>query len=111
MQEFKKVIEDTQKKMKNGRMIGYSPESKETAKEEQKPLSELFKAKPGTWECGVCYVRNKAEDTKCCSCETPKPGSEPEPAAGKFISGIMLMLNYFGLKFFFFVQFRQDCRC
>lgn len=40
-----------------------------------KPLSELFKPDVGSWECKLCYVRNKSEDNKCVSCESPNPSS------------------------------------
>ncbi|XP_054724856.1 E3 SUMO-protein ligase RanBP2-like [Uloborus diversus] len=43
--------------------------------QEQKPLSELFKPETGSWECKMCYVRNKSSDEKCLSCEFPKPAS------------------------------------
>lgn len=41
---------------------------------EAKPLSELFKAKPGSWECKTCYIRNAGAADLCVACETPKPG-------------------------------------
>ncbi|KAF4521477.1 hypothetical protein B566_EDAN001774, partial [Ephemera danica] len=41
----------------------------------QKPLSELFKPKTGTWECMSCYIRNEADKTKCISCDSAKPGT------------------------------------
>ena len=39
------------------------------------PLSSLFQAKAGEWECASCYIRNGAERTVCAACETPKPGT------------------------------------
>lgn len=78
MQAFKRVIEENQQKMKNGRLIGTKVESESNAggsKVEEKPLSELFKPSAGSWECGSCYVRNDAHSTKCVSCETAKPGT------------------------------------
>ena len=39
------------------------------------PLSSLFQAKPGEWDCTTCYVRNGADRTSCAACETPKPGA------------------------------------
>lgn len=47
----------------------------EPHKEKLKPLSELFKPDVGTWECKLCYVRNKLGDSKCVSCESPNPSS------------------------------------
>lgn len=42
---------------------------------DQKPLSELFKPAPGSWECQNCFVRNKATDNNCASCESPNSGA------------------------------------
>ena len=39
------------------------------------PLSSLFRAKAGEWECACCYVRNGPDRTACAACETPKPGA------------------------------------
>ncbi|GIX88809.1 e3 SUMO-protein ligase RanBP2 [Caerostris extrusa] len=39
----------------------------------QKPLSEIFKPPIGSWECKKCYVRNKASDHNCASCESLNP--------------------------------------
>lgn len=79
LHKFKQVIEDIQKNMKNGRMIGHkSHEAGDAKPEELKPLSEMFKAAPGTWECTTCYIRNKQDASVCVSCETPKPGSQPK---------------------------------
>ncbi|XP_074604889.1 uncharacterized protein LOC141858136 [Brevipalpus obovatus] len=52
---------------------------KETQVEETKAsenLMDKFKPAPGSWDCGVCMVPNKAKDIKCVACETPKPGVE-----------------------------------
>jgi len=39
------------------------------------PLSAVFQAKAGEWDCASCYVRNGADRTACAACETPKPGA------------------------------------
>jgi len=39
------------------------------------PLSSLFQAKAGEWDCPGCYVRNGADRTTCAACETLKPGA------------------------------------
>ncbi|GFT83849.1 e3 SUMO-protein ligase RanBP2 [Nephila pilipes] len=49
------------------------PKPQETS--DQKPLSELYKPAPGSWECQSCYVRNKATDNKCASCDSPNPNA------------------------------------
>ncbi|BFZ64979.1 hypothetical protein YB2330_006142 [Saitoella coloradoensis] len=41
--------------------------------------------KKAGWECTVCMISNKDEDSKCAACETPKPGEKPveEPTMSK----------------------------
>ncbi|XP_076322044.1 E3 SUMO-protein ligase RanBP2-like [Tachypleus tridentatus] len=51
----------------------------------QLSLTEMFKPKPGSWECNVCYVRNNGDDTSCQACATSRPGSE---GALKIVSDI-----------------------
>ncbi|XP_053323019.1 nuclear pore complex protein Nup153 isoform X2 [Spea bombifrons] len=41
-------------------------------------LLDQFKKPAGSWDCDVCLVQNKAENTKCVSCESAKPGSKQE---------------------------------
>ena len=64
-------------------------------------LWEMFKPKPGEWDCEKCMTRNKAEaKVKCMSCEEPKPGAASDagynaiqfgsalaPAASSAVSG------------------------
>ena len=39
-------------------------------------LADMFKPKPGEWDCPKCMTRNKADAKfKCMSCEEPKPGA------------------------------------
>lgn len=38
-------------------------------------FGDKFKRPVGSWECPVCCVCNKAEDNKCVSCMSEKPGS------------------------------------
>ena len=43
---------------------------------EQSPLTEMFKLKPGEWECGVCMTRNTpAAKVKCASCSAFRFGA------------------------------------
>ena len=45
-------------------------------------LADMFKPKPGEWDCAKCMTRNKADaKVKCMSCEEPKPGA-PAPSGG-----------------------------
>ncbi|XP_042662549.1 nuclear pore complex protein Nup153 isoform X2 [Tyto alba] len=39
---------------------------------------DKFKKPEGSWDCEVCLVQNKAENTKCVSCESAKPGTKAE---------------------------------
>ncbi|NXH73589.1 NU153 protein, partial [Hydrobates tethys] len=38
-------------------------------------FGDKFKKPKGSWECAVCLVLNKAEDSKCVACQSEKPGS------------------------------------
>uniref|UniRef100_A0A7N8YGR0 Nuclear pore complex protein Nup153 n=1 Tax=Mastacembelus armatus TaxID=205130 RepID=A0A7N8YGR0_9TELE len=39
-------------------------------------FGDKFKNPEGAWDCEVCLVVNKAEDTKCVACMSAKPGNE-----------------------------------
>lgn len=43
-------------------------------------LMKQFKKPEGSWSCDLCYVQNKAEESKCAACETPRPGAALEKA-------------------------------
>ncbi|XP_006860860.1 PREDICTED: nuclear pore complex protein Nup153 isoform X2 [Chrysochloris asiatica] len=61
---------------------------------------DKFRKPEGSWDCEVCLVQNKADSTKCVSCESTKPGTRSEfkgfgtsasssnPAASSFKFGI-----------------------
>ncbi|XP_027531955.1 nuclear pore complex protein Nup153 isoform X2 [Neopelma chrysocephalum] len=38
-------------------------------------FGDKFKQPKGSWNCSVCLVSNKAEDTKCVACQSEKAGS------------------------------------
>ncbi|XP_055013624.1 nuclear pore complex protein Nup153 isoform X4 [Boleophthalmus pectinirostris] len=38
-------------------------------------FGDKFKPPEGSWKCDICMVQNKAEDSKCVACTTPKPGA------------------------------------
>jgi Ca2+-binding EF-hand superfamily protein len=40
-------------------------------------------SKEGSWKCETCMVTNKADDTKCVACETPRPGSSQQVATSQ----------------------------
>lgn len=63
----------------DGTAVAYkSPGGSATTQPSEKPVSllELFGAKPGSWECDTCLVRNPADVTVCPACMTPKAGLE-----------------------------------
>ncbi|KAK3769928.1 hypothetical protein RRG08_048139 [Elysia crispata] len=55
--------------------------SKEETAKAQQPLSELFKPKPGSWECDVCMIRNNGDVDQCPACGNMKPGVKSSAAA------------------------------
>ncbi|NXY81630.1 NU153 protein, partial [Alcedo cyanopectus] len=38
-------------------------------------FGDKFKKPKGSWDCAVCLVSNKAEDSKCVACQSEKPGA------------------------------------
>ncbi|NWY01157.1 NU153 protein, partial [Nothoprocta ornata] len=38
-------------------------------------FGDKFKKPKGSWDCTVCLVTNKAEDSKCVACQSEKPGA------------------------------------
>ncbi|XP_061096664.1 nuclear pore complex protein Nup153 isoform X2 [Conger conger] len=44
-------------------------------------FGDKFKKPEGAWECDTCMVENKAQDSKCVSCMTAKPGAAAPAAA------------------------------
>ncbi|NXA39041.1 NU153 protein, partial [Eudromia elegans] len=38
-------------------------------------FGDKFKKPKGSWDCTVCLVSNKAEDSKCVACQSEKPGA------------------------------------
>ncbi|XP_055654421.1 nuclear pore complex protein Nup153 isoform X4 [Falco peregrinus] len=38
-------------------------------------FGDKFNKPKGSWDCAVCLVSNKAEDSKCVACQSEKPGS------------------------------------
>ena len=51
-------------------------DSKQPPKSEGVSLLKQFAPPAGSWSCEVCMVVNKAEDSACVSCTTPRPGSK-----------------------------------
>ncbi|KAG5856721.1 hypothetical protein ANANG_G00010900 [Anguilla anguilla] len=44
-------------------------------------FGDKFKKPEGAWDCDTCMVQNKAQDSKCVSCQSAKPGSAAPAAA------------------------------
>ncbi|KAF1547916.1 hypothetical protein FQV19_0006347, partial [Eudyptula minor] len=38
-------------------------------------FGDKFRKPKGSWDCAVCLVSNKAEDSKCVACQSEKPGA------------------------------------
>lgn len=78
---------------------GKKPAAKAPAPTQQ-PLSALFKANKGNWECQMCYVSNKPETVNCAACATPNPNgataaaSPPKPAAPALTADKDLMKQF-----------------
>uniref|UniRef100_A0A3B4U891 Nuclear pore complex protein Nup153 n=1 Tax=Seriola dumerili TaxID=41447 RepID=A0A3B4U891_SERDU len=45
-------------------------------------FGDKFKKPEGSWECDICLVQNKAEDTKCVACMSAKPGASAGTSSG-----------------------------
>ncbi|XP_031215468.1 nuclear pore complex protein Nup153 isoform X1 [Mastomys coucha] len=62
-------------------------------------FGDKFKRPVGSWECPVCCVFNKAEDSRCVSCSSEKPGLAPasgsSPVPVSLSSGGCLGLDKF----------------
>ncbi|NXK56254.1 NU153 protein, partial [Chauna torquata] len=48
-------------------------------------FGDKFKKPKGSWDCAMCLVTNKAEDSKCVACQSEKPGS-PVPVTSSSVS-------------------------
>ncbi|KAI1717468.1 nuclear pore complex protein [Ditylenchus destructor] len=61
--------------------FGASPEKKTASSSGNAlpSLSEMFKPKPGSWECPSCMTTNQAEKSECPCCNTVKPGGTEKP--------------------------------
>lgn len=77
---FKVKFEEAQKVVLESEK---SPEKckQQDKKEENIPesLAARFGLKEGEWECGMCYITNKATETRCIACQSANPNSSPKP--------------------------------
>ena len=60
----------------------------QAASSELPSLADMFKPKPGEWDCPTCKTRNKPTATiKCMACEEAKPGAPAQAAVGGSAGG------------------------
>lgn len=78
-QRFHQAILDAQKNMSDGNQMPQSVQPISTTAnapaQQQKGFGKQFKPKAGSWTCEMCYCNNKAVDTTCPACNTPKDKS------------------------------------
>ncbi|KAJ7406282.1 nuclear pore complex protein Nup153 [Willisornis vidua] len=55
--------------------VTVTPSSSSTGTTVTLGFGDKFKQPKGSWNCSVCLVSNKAEDSKCVACQSEKPGS------------------------------------
>ncbi|XP_053571813.1 nuclear pore complex protein Nup153 [Bombina bombina] len=60
-------------------------------------LFEAFKKPEGSWECSVCCVQNKEQDSKCVACTSEKPGSSSSVKTATLVSFTPTCSNQLGL--------------
>ncbi|XP_052244426.1 serine-rich adhesin for platelets-like isoform X2 [Dreissena polymorpha] len=56
-------------------------------------LFAKFKPASGQWECEVCLLQNKPDDTKCVACQTSKPLKVFKQPAGDWTCDTCLVVN------------------
>ncbi|XP_059801470.1 nuclear pore complex protein Nup153 isoform X1 [Hypanus sabinus] len=61
----------------------------DTSSSTSKGLADLFKKPEGVWDCAICFVSNKAEDSKCVACQNAKPGVAAGIPASVSTGGIL----------------------
>ncbi|XP_028852893.1 nuclear pore complex protein Nup153 isoform X2 [Denticeps clupeoides] len=70
---------------------GFSSTSPEisTAPNPPAPLpTDKFKPAAGSWSCSTCLLQNTLTDTKCVTCQTPKPDDKPVSGQTAPLSGL-----------------------
>ncbi|KFP73716.1 Nuclear pore complex protein Nup153, partial [Acanthisitta chloris] len=55
--------------------VTVTPSSSSTGTTVTLGFGDKFKQPKGSWNCSVCLLSNKAEDSKCVACQSEKPGS------------------------------------
>ncbi|XP_007197229.2 nuclear pore complex protein Nup153 isoform X1 [Balaenoptera acutorostrata] len=72
-------------------------------------FTDKFKRPVGSWECPVCCVSNNAEDNKCVSCMSQKPGSSVPASSSSTVSVSLLSGGCLGLDKFKKPEGSWDC--
>ncbi|XP_038050188.1 E3 SUMO-protein ligase RanBP2-like [Patiria miniata] len=58
-----------------------------------------FKSQAGDWQCKMCMLSNRKDDTTCAACMTPKPGAAPQTGDSGSLPGILTFGGGGGFKF------------
>jgi hypothetical protein len=67
---------------------GMSAANGQAASSELPSMADMFKPKPGEWDCPTCKTRNKPTATiRCMACEEAKPGAPAQAAVGGSAGG------------------------
>ncbi|KAM5299830.1 nuclear pore complex protein Nup153 isoform 2-T2 [Ctenodactylus gundi] len=72
-------------------------------------FGDKFKRPVGSWECSVCCVSNNAEDNKCVSCMSEKPGSSVPASSSSTVPVSLPSGNCLGLDKFKKPDGSWDC--
>ncbi|XP_037374804.1 nuclear pore complex protein Nup153 [Talpa occidentalis] len=72
-------------------------------------FGDKFKRPVGSWECPVCCVCNKAEDNKCVSCMSEKPGSSVPASSSSTVPVSLSSGGSLGLDMFKKPEGSWDC--
>nr|XP_040138050.1 nuclear pore complex protein Nup153 isoform X1 [Ictidomys tridecemlineatus] len=72
-------------------------------------FGDKFNKPVGSWECPVCCVSNNAEDNKCVSCTSEKPGSSIPASSSSTVSVSLSLGGCLGLDKFKKPEGSWDC--
>uniref|UniRef100_A0A7M4E2Q2 Nuclear pore complex protein Nup153 n=1 Tax=Crocodylus porosus TaxID=8502 RepID=A0A7M4E2Q2_CROPO len=72
-------------------------------------FGDKFKKPKGSWDCTVCLVSNKAEDSKCVACQSEKPGGSVHVTSSSTSSFFVPSGGFMGLDKFKKPEGSWDC--
>ncbi|XP_014376220.1 nuclear pore complex protein Nup153 [Alligator sinensis] len=72
-------------------------------------FGDKFKKPKGSWDCTVCLVSNKAEDSKCVACQSEKPGGSVPVTSSSTSSFSVPSGGFMGLDKFKKPEGSWDC--